>query len=166
MDKCSICGGNILVNTDSAIGTCDSCGNSVEIDAETVKKYKNLIALADRKMMLNSVNGYNEAIEILNDITFVDGVDGRIRKCNQRIAELNIKAEARRAFRAESEANESKIGTILLIVVVIAFLLMAAAVGFTLYKLFRGELTQQQIYIVIGIAAVSVIMFIAGKLKS
>lgn len=166
MDKCSICGGTILINADSATGTCDSCGNCTDIDTEAAEKYRGMLALADRKMMLNSVRGFSEAIDILNDITFVDGTEERICTCNRKISELKEKEISRQSAAEKNEAGESRIGAAIVIIMIIAFLVIAAAVVFVIYKLLKGELTQQQMYIVIGIVAVSVIMFIAGKLKS
>lgn len=163
--KCSTCGGNILINTQSGTAVCDSCGNAADIDKATVEKYKSVYETAKRKMRLNSSKTYNEAIEILNGITFVDGVSEDIRICQSRIEEMKASALTQKKIAEQTESNSKKTGTVLGIIIILVVVLLIAAVCLVGYKLVRGELTPAMTCVCIGIAVIVCIAVIAGKTR-
>lgn len=164
--KCEVCGGSVIVNTDSGMGICDSCGNTTEIDNETVKKYKALLNAADRKMMYNSVQYYTDAIKILEDIPFVDGAKDKIDLCNKRIAEIKA-SQVRKAEQKKAEDSVSTKAGIAVVVCLIAGLIAIAVVlGVVIFKLAKGELTTTEISMLVAVSAVVVTVFIVSKLKN
>lgn len=164
-NKCEICGGTVMINTDTGIGICDSCGNTKDIDKETVAKYRNLIGTADRKMMYNSVKYYAEAKAILEDIPFVDGAKEKIDICNKRIAEIKNATETKAKQEQKTDSNNSKVGVVIAIIVVIGLILLALAIGFFIFKLVKGQLSPGITVATVAVIAVVIVGFIIGKIK-
>lgn len=164
-NRCEICGGTVMINTDTGIGTCDSCGNNTEIDRATVTKYRSLIGSADRKMMYNSMKYYTEAKGILEDIQFVDGAKEKLDICNKRITEMKITHQTEAKRQQKIDSGNSKVGVAIAVIVVIGLILLALAAGFFLFKLIKGQLSSGAIVAAVVVAAIVIAMFITTKTK-
>ena len=165
MHKCDICGGLMIINTDTGIGICDSCGSTVEVDKEEVKKYQFILETAERKMMYNSVKYYTEAKEMLEGILFVDGVKEKITTCDKRISEIKKSQESRAEQIQHEETNSTKTGVIIAVCLIVVLLLIAAAIGFVLFKLVRGELSTEVTCVLGAVIVIAVVLFVVGKIK-
>ena len=165
MNKCDICGGLIIINTDTGMGICDSCGGTVEVDKEEVKKYQFILETAERKMMYNSVKYYTEAKEMLEGIPFVDGVKEKITTCDKRISETKKSQESRAKQIQHEDTNSTKTGVIIAVCLIVVLLLIAAAIGFVIFKLIRGELSTEVTCVLGAVIVIAVVLFVVGKIK-
>ncbi|MCR4615184.1 MAG: hypothetical protein K5756_03455 [Clostridiales bacterium] len=163
MLNCEICGGSVLVNPDTAIGICDSCGNTVEIDEAVASKCKSVFRMAEHKMLLNSSKGYEEAIRLFESIEYVEGVKEKIEQCRNRYAELKKKESVRQKQAKRSESQDTKIGVLITVILVLAVLLFIAGLIFAAYKILSGKLEGKALYIAIIGFAVFLVVFVIGK---
>lgn len=163
--KCKVCGGSMIINTDTGLCICDSCGNTVEADSEAVKKYQNLLTAADRKMMYNSVKYYTEAIEILEDIPFVSGAKEKADLCRRRIAEIkSAQAEKEKQIK-NTDSKDSKAGIIIALCIILGLIVIASTAGIIIFKLVKGSLSSGEVYVCAAVIAVAVGVFVAAKIK-
>lgn len=164
-NKCEICGGTVMINTDTGIGFCDSCGNNTEIDKETVTKYRNLIGIADRNMMYNSVKHYTEAKGILEDIQFVNGAKEKLDICNKKITEIKGAYGTEAEQERKTDSGNSKVGVAIAVIALIVLILLVIAAGFFVFKLVKGQLSSGMIIAAAAVIAIIVVTFIMTKIN-
>ena len=86
--------------------------------------------------------------------------------CEQRIEALRRSPRAGLQRKTEDGGHDTAVGVVVLVLLVVFFLGALACVGWLLYRLFRGELTQTQVIVTAVVAAVFVLLLIVGKLRA
>ena len=163
MLKCELCGGSILVNPDTAVGVCDSCGNTVEISQSVVLKSKSILRLAEQKMLSHSSKGYEEAIRLLESIEDVNGVREKIEYCRGMCVEMKKKEADRRDQEKKNDSRSTGIGILIAVLILAAALALIGGIVFAVYKVLSGGLTGTALYVTIGVLAVSLLALIGGR---
>lgn len=162
---CETCGGNIIINRDSLIGVCDSCGKSIEVNEPNFSKYISSFNKAERMMKLNSLSSLQEAESLFNDLVFIEGAKENIKLCNQKISELNLKENDRKSQKAASDKNDSRIGLIAVILIILAFLAIVGGICIIGYKIYHNSLSPESVLIGLGLIVVAIALSIISKLK-
>ena len=164
--KCKICGGKLNISINSGYAGCGNCDNVTEVDSGELASIRSVYESAQRKIRLNSSDGYKEAISLLQTIPFVSEAGERIAFCENRLAEIK-EAEAKRAeIQEQTDKNDTKTGIIIIILILLVILLAAAGAIYIAVHLYRGDLSPKAVTAIICAVAVFAVITIIGKIKS
>lgn len=164
--KCGVCGGDLILTIGSDTAVCDHCGQARAIDPQDVKKYQDIYRIAETLMRTDTPSGYADALTRLQSISFIPQAREKAAFCEQRIEALRRSPRAGLQRKTEDGGHDTAVGVVVLVLLVVFFLGALACVGWLLYRLFRGELTQTQVIVTAVVAAVFVLLLIVGKLRA
>ena len=165
-NKCSVCGGKLIISIDSGYAECENCGSIFEVDSEELNKLRAVYQTAQRKIRHNSTAGYKEAINLLQTILFVSEAQNRIEFCEARLAEIK-ESEAKRAeAKEQSEKNDKKTGIMIIILLLLVIALAAAGAIYIAIHLYRGDLSPKAVTAIVSVLIVFTVLTIIGKIKS
>ncbi len=164
--KCDVCGGNLAYSLNSKFAVCENCGKTFEADFEELSKIQRLYRAAELKTYVNSADGYREAINQLQSISYVKEAREKIAEYESRLAEAE-KAEGERANDKEkSDSSDGKIGVIIIVVLCVFVAFAIAGAAYIIYHLKAGDLSPTATAIIISVIAVLVVTLIISKIKS
>lgn len=108
--KCDICGGNLIIKSNSNMGICENCGAKELVDKKDFEKYNDSYHAAVRDMNSGTIAGYKSAAEIFEEIPFMYDSKIRYSTCIEKIDELEAdkKAERTRAAEFEKQSRRKK----------------------------------------------------------
>lgn len=160
---CPVCGGKLNIRIGSEYAACDSCGNVAKIDPNEAARFTRAYQSAERSMRLNSVEGYEAALRELDTISFIEEARKKHAECEKRLRDLQ--ADLQRRQTPGTEQSNTAFGGVLL-----AATLVFCAAAFTgavwlVLRLIRGTLSPTATAVVIGLAAVAVVLTFLNKMK-
>jgi hypothetical protein len=163
---CSVCGGKLNITIGSDIAVCESCNNRAEIPSGDVKKYSDIYKSAEALIRQNNTLSYENAIKILNAISFIPEAEAKIAFCETRLAEIK-EAEAKRAeAKEQADKNDTKAGIIIIVMIVLVILLVVAGAIYIAVHLYRGDLSPKVVTAIITVIIIFTFITIIGKIKS
>ena len=165
-NKCKICGGRLIVSVDTGFAQCENCGNAFPAEPEELAKLRSALTKADLKMRLNTVAGYEDALELLRSISFVSEARQKAELCNERLSELREKQSGRIKNEKAANKNDTKIGVIILVLLILLILLALAGAVFAAVHLFRGDLSPEAVTAIVVVAVIIAVLIIIGKIRS
>ena len=163
--KCPICGGTLEISLLSSEAVCDSCGNRVRVGFDQTKEYRRVVHEAEKAACLNTVDGYADAIELLESIPFVKEAKTKTTDYQTRVKELQNKHQAREEAEQESTRRETGFGAALIVVVLLVVLAAAAGAVVIVVRLVQGRLSPQMTVVLGVVIAVLAVGAIVGKIR-
>ena len=125
--KCDICGGNLIIKSNSNMGICENCGAKELVDKKDFEKYNDSYHAAVRDMNSGTIAGYKSAAEIFEEIPFMYDSKIRYSTCIEKIDELEADKKAERTRAAEFEKQSRRKKTFKKAARIIAVFLIAIA---------------------------------------
>ncbi len=163
--KCNICGGDLILTIGSDRAVCDHCGQAAAVAPQDVKKYQDIYQTAETLMRTDTLSGYADAMQRLQVIAFIPQAKEQIAVCEQRIKALKqAKADIRRP-REKEDKKSAKIGVILFVLLLVFLLAVVAGIGYAIYRLIHGNLSQTEVIVLASVAAAFLVVVIIGKIR-
>lgn len=163
---CPNCGGDFILSVNSQYAQCENCGNTASVDTEELAKIRKIYRSAERQMHLNSAAGYNEAVNILQPISFVSEAREKLDYCDKRLSELKLAQSRKAEAKEQSDKKDTAIGIIFVVLLLLVVALAIAGAIYIIYHLRAGDLSPTAITVIISVVAVLAVLMIISKIKS
>ncbi len=162
---CPICGGKLNIKIGTEYAACDSCGNVTKIDPEEAERFKGILRSAERAMRLNSVEGYEEALHQLDSISFIEEACKKATECENRLHDLQADLQRRQVSGPASEQQNTSFAGVLLAITLVFCAAAFTGIVYLVLRLIRGTLSPTATAIVVGLAALAVVLSFMNKTK-
>ena len=107
-----------------------------------------------------------DAINILQAISFVTEAEEKTLLCEKKLAELKAAQQERDEAKKEKDKKDTLVGVIFFVFFLLLVVLLIAGAAYIIYHLKLGDLSPTAIKVIISVIAVLVILTVIGKLKS
>lgn len=166
IQKCDTCGGNLILKIGSDTAVCDHCGRSVAVDPQDVKKYQDIYRSAQSLMRTGTMEGCADALTRLRSIDFIPQANEAAEQCEKEMERLRAAKTEKKHLKVGDDGKNTAIGLVIIILTVLFLLAAAVGIGFVIWRLIKGELSQTEAIVAIAVAAVFVLLLLIGKLRS
>jgi hypothetical protein len=163
---CTICGGQNRIRIGSLTAICDSCGRESELDPVDAERYRQLLGRAEQLACKNTIDGYREAIRILEELRFVEEAQDKKILYEEKREELLEKQLRRKEYMKASDKKDTRIGVILLVLTILFFLAAAIGIAWLIILYVRDELTPATLTVIVIAIAVMAAAVIIGRIRS
>lgn len=162
---CPVCGGKLQIVLESGLAVCEACGKTFDADPKDVQKYGEIVRDAERAMRQNTAAGYRDAIRLLSSVPFVAGVPEKRAECQKLLSELQTKTLQRKEHSRLSEAKDTRLGVVLLILTALFVLAAIAGVVYLIVLWSKGMLPRKVILVIVVCVAIAVVLSVVGRLR-
>lgn len=162
---CPICGGKLNIKIGTEYAACDSCGNVTKIDPAEAERFRRIYQSAERSMRLNSVEGYEDALRELDQISFIEEARKKRVDCEKRLRDLQADLQRRQAPGPASESQNTSFAGVLLAITLVFCAAAFTGIVYLVLRLIRGTLSPTATAVVIVLAALAVVLSFMNKTK-
>ena len=163
---CPACGEHMIINTDTGIAVCGSCGETAPSDDNQLQRIMEISRRADRLIQQNTAAGYQQALHLLQEISAAAAVDEKISFCKTRLESLKIEKMRREALAKDEDRKDGSRGVVLLIVFAAIIIIPTVAGIIALTVLWRqGRLSPAAGAILLCALAAIILLYAFGKAK-
>ncbi len=163
--KCNICGGDLVLTIGADVAICDHCGQAAPVDPRDVKEYQRIYQNAEALMRNGTLAGCTEALTRLQSISFIPQEKEKAALCERRIEELRRAQENRTLQKKQNDGKDTAIGVIGVLLIVLFLLAVVAGVGYAIWRLSKGSLSQTEIIVMVSVAVVLAVLLIINKIR-
>lgn len=163
--QCEICGGKLNIRIGAGHAECESCGNVSELDPKDTARFRAVFREAERLMLQNTVSGYEEAIQKLQSLPFIDEAREKEAVCKRRLELLRERQRQREEARKRDSAKDTRLGIVILIVSVLFAVAAVAGIACLIVLLIKGMLPPAVTAIVVAAIAAVGVLVILGRIR-
>ena len=123
---CPICGGRLKIKIDSGMALCGSCGEWTEADPAQLQNLRYTVGTAERSARLQTAEGCETALRLLEEISAVADVEDRISACRAQLDSVRETRVRQKKTARDDDKRDTATGIVLMVLIV---LICLAAVG-------------------------------------
>ncbi|MCR5611820.1 MAG: hypothetical protein K6F68_08355 [Clostridiales bacterium] len=161
--KCPVCGGKLNVKIGAEIAACEACGSISPVNEEDVRRFKAIYQKATVAMNKRTAAGYNEALNLLEPITFIKEASELSGQCRDKLKELEQTQLLRTAREKESNKRDTVAGIIFAVILLLVIAAIIAGAVYCVIRLIHGQLSPAAIGVIAGVVILIVIFALKGK---
>ena len=139
---CPVCGGKLNIKIGSAYAACRSCGNLTDLDPKDVETFRGIFEHARNSVSLNTIQGYQDAIRELDQISFIEEAREKTAEYKRAIEDIEADQKRKEASEQISGKKQTVLGMILLILMILLSLAAVAGIVYLIILWSRGQLPQ------------------------
>ena len=159
--NCPICGGKLNIKIGTEYAVCGSCGNVTKIDPAEAERFRRIYQSAERSMRLNSVEGYEDALRELDQISFIEEARKKRVDCEKRLRDLQMDM----ARRQTPQRQDTSFAGVLLALTLVFCTAAFTGIAYLAFRLIQGTLSPTATAVVIVLAALAIVFSFINKIK-